>query len=319
LTTKGKQLREDLVKKHPDQEDYVNGLMVADVNMVSELGALGRMKEALPYAEQAAEIGKRIYAAHPEDPDAAMRLGVALNNLGGVYRMLSREDESKKAHRSALEVREKLTREHPTVLDYSINLSGSYINLGELAENDAHPQEALEWLGKGEQTLQGVLEKEPKEVTARYYLSYDYSWEARAYEDLGKQDEASKRWALAIEYDEHNDPQLKLGRAMALAHKGEYERAIIQADELAKQENLPETLYRIASVYALASDSASAAKNQGLSDSCREKAFSLLNRIAEVGYFKDAAHVEKIEKDNSFDGIRNLPAFIKFKEKLAAE
>lgn len=319
LTKKGMLLREGLMKKYPGQEEYANGLMIADVNMVSYFGPIGKIRDALPYAEQAVEMGDRMYAAHPEDPDTANRLGVAYNNLGGVYRMIEREADSKKAHRRALEIRDKLAREHPAIVDYSIYLSGSYINLGELAESDGHPSEAIDWLNKGEQTLQGVLEKEPKQSTARYYLSYDYSWQARAYEDLGKQEEASKRWGLAIEYDDHNDPQLKLSRAMALAHKGEYEKAGTQADELAKQEKLPETLYRIAGVYALASSSAIAAKNQTLADSYREKAFAMLDRVADSDYFKDSAHVEKMEKDIAFDGVRNLPAFANFEKKLSAK
>jgi eukaryotic-like serine/threonine-protein kinase len=312
-------IRQELLDKEPDREDYRNGLLVADVNLVSVYGAIGKTKEALPFAEQAAQIGEKIYAAHPEDPDTGNRLGVAYNNLGGVYRMLDRTPESKRAHERALAVREKVAREHPTVLDYSIYLSGSYINLGELAEGDANPKEAIDWLGKGEQTLLGVLEKEPKQATARFYLSYDYSWQARAYEDLGEREEASKRWGLAIAYDDHNDPSLKLSRAMALAGKGEYEKAGAQADELVKQEKLPETLYRLAGVYALSSSAANGAKNQTLAESFKIKSVEILERIKEEGYFKDAAHVQKLEKDMAFEGVRNSEEFKRFSAELTAK
>lgn len=319
IIKKGIAIRQELSEKHPDREDYRNSLLAADVNMVSAYAAIGKIKEALPYAEQSVQIGEKIYAAHPEDPDTGNRLGVGYNNLGGVYRLLDRVPEAKKAHEQALVVREKLSREHPTVLDYSIYLSGSYINLGELAEGDAKPKEALDWLGKAEQTLLGVLEKEPKQATARYYMSYDYSWQARAYEDLGEREEASKHWSLAIDYDDHNDPQLKLGRAMAFASKGEYEKAAAQADELAKQEKLPETLYRLAGVYALASGAASGAKNQTLAETYKSKSVELLERINEEGYFKDAAHVQKIEKDRAFDGLRGTEEFKRFSTEVTAK
>jgi tetratricopeptide (TPR) repeat protein len=318
LTKDGMAIRQELMEKHPDDEQFRNGLLTADVNLVSFYGAQGKIKEALPYAEQAVQIGEKQYAAHPEDPDTGNRLGVGYNNLGGVYRLLDRIEESKKAHRRSLEIREKLAREHPAVVDYAVFLSGSYINLGELAEGDAKPKEALDWLGKGEQTLLGVLEKERKQATARFYLSYDYSWQARAYEDLGQQDEASKCWALAIDYDDHNDPQLKLSRAMALAHKGEFEKAAAQADELAKQEKLPETLYRLATVYALSSTAANDAKNQLLAESCKAKSVDLLKRIKEQGYFKDPAHIEKMKKDTSFDGLRNADDFKLFAAETSA-
>jgi tetratricopeptide (TPR) repeat protein len=311
-------IRQELSDKHPDREDFRNSLLAADVNMVSAYAAIGKIKEALPYAEQSVQIGEKIYAMHPEDPDTGNRLGVGYNNLGGVYRLLGKIPESKKAHEQALEVREKLSREHPAVLDYRIYLSGSYINLGELAEGDAKPKEALDWLSKAEQTLLGVLEKERKQATARYYLSYDYSWQARAYEDLGEREEASKRWGLAIEYDDHNDPQLKLSRAMAFANKGEYEKAGAQADELVKQEKLPETLYRLAGVYALSSSAANGAKNQTLAESFKAKTVEILERIKEEGYFKDAAHVTKMEKDTAFDGIRNSEEFKRFSAELTA-
>jgi len=315
-TKKGMELREGLMKKYPDKEEYANSLLASDVNMVSALAGIGKIKEALPYAEQAAEIGERTFASHPEDPDAAFRLGASYNNLGGVYRLLGREAESVKAHRRALEIREKLAREHPTVVDYNLALSGSYINLGELAESDGNPKDAVDWLSKAEQTLRGILGQEPKQATARYFLSYDYSWQARAFEDLGKQDEASKCWSLAIEYDDHNDPQLKLSRAMALAHKGEYEKAGAQADELAKQEKLPETLYRLAGVYVLSASAARAANNPSLADSYLGKAFELLGRATEAGYFKDSSHVEKLDKDTSFDGLRSAEKFRKFRSQL---
>jgi len=212
-----------------------------------------------------------------------------------------------------------LAREHPALVDYSVFLSGSYINLGELAEGDAKPKEALEWLGKGEQTLLGVLEKEKKQATARFYLSYDYSWQARAYEDLGQQEEASKRWGLAIEYDDHNDPQLKLSRAMALAHKGEYEKAAAQADEMTGgEQTLPETLYRLAGVYALSSSAASTAKNEAVAESCRAKALQMLTKVKDAGYFKDVSHVQKMEKDTAFDGVRDSQQFKQFAGDLSA-
>ncbi|HMI50953.1 MAG TPA: protein kinase [Candidatus Saccharimonadales bacterium] len=317
LTKTGMTIREDLMKKHPDDEQYRNGLLTADVNLVSFYGAMGKIKEALPYAEQAVVLGERMYAAHPEDPDTGNRLGVGYNNLGGVYRLLDRIADSKQAHLRSLEIREKLAREHPALVDYTVFLSGSYINLGELAEGDAKPKEALEWLGKGEQTLLGVLEKEKKQATARFYLSYDYSWQARAYEDLGQQDEASKRWTLAIDYDDHHDPQLKLSRAMALAHKGEYEKAAAQADELGKEQTLPETLYRLAGVYALSSSAASAAGNESVATSCRGKAMDMLNHVSAAGYFKDAAHVQKMEQDLAFAGIRTRQEFQQFSSGLS--
>ena len=136
--------------------------------------------------------------------------------------------------------------------------------------------------------------------------------------DLGEREEASKRWGLAIAYDDHNDPSLKLSRAMALAGKGEYEKAGAQADELVKQEKLPETLYRLAGVYALSSSAASGAKNQTLAHSFRSKSMETLERVKEAGYFKDAAHVTKMEKDTAFDGVRNTEEFKRFSAELTA-
>lgn len=301
-------LRKDLVKRFPGNDDYNTGLVMTDLNMVDGLVEANQLKQALSYAQDSVSLGETLYARHPGDPDIMNRLGASYNNLGGLYTLLGRNSAAEAAQRRGMQLRETLAAQHPAIVVYSIHLAGSYINLGELAERDNRPSDALGWLSKAEDILLGVLTREPHQSEARYFLSYDYSWQARAYESQHDRKAALQNWQRAIQYDDHDDPTLRAAKATALEQLGETGAATALADQLAGKNPGADTLFQLAAVYAMA-DASLAGKNAPLAQAEAAKSFALLGRAAATGYFKVPEQLRQLKTSPQFAAIRNQPGY----------
>jgi serine/threonine protein kinase len=211
------EIRKKVYERQPDVLQYQNELAISGVNMGTLYAMTDRPAEAEPYLNEAVALGQQLVEAHPEVVAYENSLAASLNNLGGVYTLLGDLAKSEAAHRRSLSIREKMAAEHPAVLEYIYRLASSYTNLGELAVRENRGEPALEWLDKAAATLEGVLQKEPRETTARYYMSYTQSWRAKAFQLLNRFDEALAAWDQAIAFDDRNDQTLRDGRAQALA------------------------------------------------------------------------------------------------------
>lgn len=217
---KGLELRRRLRDAEPDNVRYENELSISNVNLGTLYAMTDRPRRALPYLDEAVQICQRIYDQFPQVVIYQNALAAALNNLGGVHTLLGDNVKAYEAHERSLAIRESMARAHPAVMEYAIRLASSYTNMGELDVREHRPDRGLEWLDKAVDVLKDVLEKEPREATARYYLSYTESWRAQAFEQLGKMDDALAAWDKAIAMDDRNDPTLRSGRE-ATAHKAQ--------------------------------------------------------------------------------------------------
>jgi tetratricopeptide (TPR) repeat protein len=203
---------------------------------------------------------------------------------------------------------EILSSEHPAIVEYSISLAGSYINLGELAERSDDPATALNWLKKGENVLLGVLASQPRESKARYFMSYDYSWQARAYDSERDNNQTAQSWERAIQYDDHNDPTLRVGRALALVRLGNTAAATALTDKLVAENPQTDAMFELAGVYALAA-AALSTQNAELAMADGAKSVALLRRVAAAGYFRVPEQLQKLKTASEFSAIRNRTDF----------
>jgi tetratricopeptide (TPR) repeat protein len=276
---------------------------MTDLNMVGTLADSNRVARALPFAQESVAVGESLYARHPGDPDILYRLASSYNNLGGLYTLLGRNGEAEKAQLRGMQLGETLAAQHPAIVNYSVSLAGSYVNLGELAQRHGNPAAALSWLQKGEKVLLGVLIREPHQSTARYFLSYDYSWQARAYDSQQDRKAAVQAWQHAIQYDDHNDPTLRAGKAMALVQLGNAKAATALADRLVANNPGADTLFQLAGVYSLA-DAALSGDNATLADADGAKSIALLRRVAAVGYFRVPEQLSQLRTSAQFAAIR---------------
>ncbi len=308
---KSLEIRQRLAREHPMDDDYQEALLKSNSNLVEEFGKTGRFQQAEPYALAAVAIGEELLRKHPNEADYEYVLGSSYNNLAGVYELEKRLDLTADYYRKSLSLRETLAREHPAVADYNLTLEGSYINLGEMAERTGKSAEAIDWLDKGVATLKGSFGQEPRQASARYYTSYAESWRAQALEKLGRKTEAVAAWDLAIQFDDHGDPDLLVGRASALAQTGDCPGGERQAEELLAKARQPAGLrYGLVQTYAICAGNAQSSAEQR--EAAAEGALKLLRDAAAMGYFRDTATIAQVTREAAFGSLLGRSDFKAF-------
>lgn len=210
-------VRERLVESQPDSESARNELIQSYNNLANLFATTGRAAEAVPYLEKAVVQSEDLVRDHPGVPDYLNALGASHDNLAGAYVLTGDLERARSSYRRSLSIREDLVRTHPVVLEYRLFLGSTYCNLGELNVRAGKPESSLPWFAQAIDTLRAVLAKEPRHATGRYYLSYTYSWRARALEKLDRYREAVHDWDEAIALDDRNDPSLRKARDAARA------------------------------------------------------------------------------------------------------
>ncbi len=311
----GLAIRRKLAAAQPQDLERRNALVMSLNNLVTLYGTGGRPAQAKPLVQEAAELVEASVRENPGNPEYENNLGATYNNLAGIETLLGQLDEARQTHLKVLALRGKLVREHPVVLDYSIELAGSYCNLGELDVRAAEPARGLEQLDQAVAALEGVLAKEPKHTIALYYLSYCESWRARALDALGRHAEALQRWDRSIALDTRNDPALRAGKSVALAHAGSVDAAVELADQTAKAE-IPaaEDVLALARAYALASGLASS--DAARAEELGARAVRSLERAAKAGYFAAPETIDAAERDPDLAALRERADFRGLLERL---
>jgi serine/threonine-protein kinase len=303
---------EQLRAAHPDVPDYQDGLAATYTNLGILQRDTGQLAAARKSFEQAREVFEQLSAAHPEVPDYQNGLAGTYNNLGVLQRDTGQPAAAQKAYERARDLREQLCAAHPEVPAYQNELASTYGNLGVLQHETGRPQDALAWYAKAFALLQAVRQREPHNPTARECLRNSHWGRARSLTALGRYREALADWDRALELDDGpNRLAIRLGRALALAHAGQHDRAMAEVQDLAPGKALtPTDLYNLACAAALAADSAR--QDGRLSPPTREKlaeqnalrAVELLKQAHAAGFFKDPANAELLQTDKDLDPLR---------------
>jgi non-specific serine/threonine protein kinase/serine/threonine-protein kinase len=205
-------IRKTLADEVPDDLDHLNTVLQSGINLSSLYARQGRLSEAKQVLQQTTPHGETLMIAQPRNAEFRHSLAAAFGNLGGVEMLLEDLGASAEAYEREIQLREPLVLDHPAVLDYRLKLASTYTNLGELAVREERYDDSLPWFDKAIETLEWVLERESRHATARYFLSYTYSWNARAFDAMGRYQEATAQWEEAIRYDDRDDPELRKAR-----------------------------------------------------------------------------------------------------------
>jgi tetratricopeptide (TPR) repeat protein len=215
----GLALREALVAAGPSPANRY-ALVESATNLGALLARGGRPQEAEPVLERAVVLADQLTRETPGNEVYVNGRAAAYGNLAGVYMLTGRLDRAGEAYRQELASREQLARIHPTILEYRLVHAGTLTNLGELETRAGRPAAALPWYAGAIEQLEALLAVEPRHANGRFYLSYTFSWQARAFEALGRRADALAAWERAIAFDDRKDPglvaerdRLRAGRA----------------------------------------------------------------------------------------------------------
>ena len=98
----------------------------------------GKYQEAIPLAEKAVQLAKRVYG--PEQPNTA----TSLDNLALLYQVMGEYAKAEPLYKEALRIKQKvLGPEHPDTATSLNNLASLYVAMGEYAKAEPLLQEAL--------------------------------------------------------------------------------------------------------------------------------------------------------------------------------
>jgi hypothetical protein len=191
----------------------------------------------------------------------------------------------------AVAIAEKLIREKPGILDNVVLLASTYSRLARLENIRDNPRGVLAWSGKGLQTLQPIIDKEPRHTLAR-----------REFTDL------------------------RIGRAVALAQLGDHAQAAKDAGVIAKERDLTRVdVYNVACVYSRCAQAASkdanlpgaAARSQigpqgGLAEQYADRAMDALRLSVAKGF----SSIPALRTDPDLDPLRKREDFGKLLKEL---
>jgi tetratricopeptide (TPR) repeat protein len=117
------------------EDDNLKGLNQRIYKLFGE----GKYREAIPLAEKAVEIARRVRG--PDHPDTA----ISLSNLAEFYEALGEYAKAEPPLQEALRIRQKvLGHQHPDIAESLNNLAGLYEAMGEYAKAEPLYQEALQ-------------------------------------------------------------------------------------------------------------------------------------------------------------------------------
>jgi serine/threonine-protein kinase len=310
-------IQERLVREHPKNLSYRNDL----ANTLYNLGNYwGRNGPHLDLAEvayvRARELREEMVGKHPLVHSYQLALAKCLGSLAGVYQKTSRVDKAETAYRRSMGILEELVVVNPTISDYALSFAVTASKLADLA---SEPQAKVEWCTKGIDKLEGILKRDQKHAYAKQFLAGSLQRRAWALTDLGRHADALRDWdrVLKVGGEGHRD-ELRLDRAISLAHLGDHVRAIAEVNELAdKARGDGEVLYHAACVHALSS--AAALQDIRLAPTDRAlraeryavEAVELLRKARAASYFNGPARIGQLIKDVNLAPLQSREDFRK--------
>ena len=286
---------------------------------LNALGVLQAGQHRIPEAERSFSAScdeyRRLIAMHPRNISLKTGLSSSLDNLGNTLDAQGKHSDFFAADRESHEIIESLTKEFPNVPSYQVNLGAKNCNTGiHLLENGS-TAESLPYFEKASASLQVVLARDSRIVSARQFLANSYGAKGRALNKLGRHTEAIAAFDKAMEWvDESHKPSFAFMKASVVA-KTQPEQAMSLVEEyLGPEKVAPDTRYDAACFY---SHLASMATDKSDQDRHIQRVLQLLTQAREQGFFTPP-QVAHFRSDADFTFLRSQVEFQAFEMSLLA-
>jgi serine/threonine-protein kinase len=308
---RARDIRTRLVKAHPDVPLYQKDLAGTHNNLGYVLAALGRRGEALEEYGRARGIFARLARAHPEVPYYQNNLASTHNNLGALLAALGRRGEALEEYGRARGIFARLAKVHPEVVQYTEMLVRVCLLHGALLAQMNQLPASLADLEEAIVRTDLLRKLDPRNPNALPFLLLGLPQRAKVLTALGKRREADADWDRVLKLaPAAQRTALRLQRADTRARAGDHQRAAYEVDELGRVELDAASLYNLACVQAL--NAASVSRDTSSLRPVREKraeasaraALALLKRAAGAGFFREAANIAHLDKDDDLAALR---------------
>ena len=311
------EIQERLARLQPDEAAHRSGIAQTALNLGAVYQLTGRLSDAEPCLVRASEMHAALVEQFPNDENYRSSLAQDHENLALLYQNTGREELAIQGHDKADKTLRPLVNQHPPGGDHALTLAAVCINWSFCLRAASKPEEALAKTSEAVELVERILRKEPQHYVARTRAYRAHGARAQIYDSLGQHAEAAADWERAVELDTEPDPWLRrLYLAGSLVRSNQTAKAVAAAAVLAADPNVfADGQYAVACVYALSIASSnrdeklSATERAAISDRCATQAMSLLRKLQEQGYFKDASHADSLQKDEDLRSLRDRADF----------
>jgi serine/threonine protein kinase len=274
-----------LVQDYPVPE-HESLLATTEVNLANVYCTTGWYDKAVPILKEAQRIYRRLLHEKSDAlPEYQQSLAQSYFGLAMAYRDQAKAEEAEAAGQQAVQIYEWLAKEHPDVLDYAYGVGRCYIDWGITASRAGRPDDGVVRCDQAIAVLEGVV-------------------------DRGL--EAARSQVL----------NARIARTLCLATGGNHAQATVEAEALARQEQLTSILaYDICCVYSRASAAADSDGRLSPADRARlkthytDRAMDFLRQAVAKGW----RHYQAIKRDPDIEVLRARDDFQKLLAQLEAE
>jgi serine/threonine protein kinase/tetratricopeptide (TPR) repeat protein len=307
---------EKLAGEHKDLPHYQGKLARGYFQLAEIHRSAKRDAKAEEFYEKAVPIQEKLVHDLPGSPEYAEDLARTCNNLGLLRRARGQEDRALASFRQAATAWEVVLRAQPAEPVACLGLATTCNSVGSLLKKQGKPAESLDWHTRAVRALEALPADMQGRGAVRAALCSSLWQRAQAQDELRHPREALADWDRALALGSPaNEGFLRLYHALALARAGEHAKATAEAEALASKATGPGDFYLLAQVFAL---SVVAAKADGtlegdartnVSEDYAGRGIELLDRARAVGFFKEPANLEKLQKDTELDSLRPRKRF----------
>jgi len=302
----------ELLAHEQPEDTWIQHLLATDYNNLgAHFADVARLVDAEQAFTRSLELNEKLATRFPEDDRFQNGLARSYANLSEIARDLGKLGEAKRLSRRSQIIFARLAREQPSHWEYVINHAAVLTGMGSILEVEGNPKDSCNWFTQAIQILRRLLDEQPKHVGAQAQLLESYAGYAKALTILNERDAALRAWdeALALPI-KTGKIQVRLGRAKTLIHFKEARTALDEVEQVSTaDEDDPDALYEIASVYALLGRAF--ARDANVAEHYSALSVERLRRALSKGCRKGA----RVQMDKDFDPIRARDDF----KKLIAE
>ena len=246
-----RQIVQALLATDPDNQDWQNGLSIAQTRIGSVLAAQGDLAKALTSYQSALAISERLAKANPDDAELQHNLAISYRQVGGVQQAQGDLPQALASYQASLAIAQRLAKANPGSAVGQRDLSISYDNIGRI------------------QLLQG----NSAEALASYQASLAIA------ERLAKADPGNTRWQRDLSISYHNVGRIQLLQGNSAEALKSYQASLAIAERLANtdpgntrwQRGLAATYDDVGDVQGAQGDQVKARKSYQASLAIRER------------------------------------------------
>jgi tetratricopeptide (TPR) repeat protein len=262
--------------------------------MISEMyTATFQLDPATESLQKALTLLEQVVQDHSFVPDYKSQLADLYWSFGIHHMAAGRRDEALTMYKKGLAIREQLVKDSDRTR-LKVALATSYGEIGFYYAEIGEGEEALKWLAKNVAILEPIVSRGESYTDARRFLSNVSVARGTTLVVLGRVGEAGQEWRRAADLGkDQTGSQLRVNRAYAMAHLGEYAPVLAELDGLGADLPPGESL-RVAGAAALCATAVS--KDEALSDAERKRLAEVCAARAMEGLHRTRARLFQVPK-----------------------